>query len=412
MNEKHFHLLSRNRYFMKKFISIVLLSLFVNSSKAQDKALKIDSLVQKYADNEMFNGSILVAEKGKIIYQKSFGKAVFEWNVPASNDTKYCIGSLSKQFVSILILQLEQEGKLKLSDKLSVYLPQIPMDKANITLEQLLTHTSGMQHFNGLSNFQNTWQLKHSRKEWMDKLAGLPLLNNHGAYNYSGPGYFFLASVVEKLRGMPLAQAYKKYIFNPAGMKNSCSIEEKEVAISKLASGYTPDLYGYRNGRYRDPSTMAGAGDVVTTVGDFHLYDRALRSNLLLSPSQKAKLETPKIESEGYSLTFTRFFSPERKDTATLKFFTGQLQGYTALAYHVLEDDKLIVTFYNVDNPQVWEIGDKLFRILYGVKVKLPGKSIVQFLRNHSRGDINKATAAFISLPEKKSSNLKKIAGN
>jgi tetratricopeptide (TPR) repeat protein len=245
----------------------------------------------------------------------------------------------------------------------------------------------------------------------MDKLAGLPLLNNHGAYNYSGPGYFFLASVVEKLRGMPLAQAYKKYIFNPAGMKNSCSIEEKEVAISKLASGYTPDLYGYRNGRYRDPSTMAGAGDVVTTVGDFHLYDRALRSNLLLSPSQKAKLETPKIESEGYSLTFTRFFSPERKDTATLKFFTGQLQGYTALAYHVLEDDKLIVTFYNVDNPQVWEIGDKLFRILYGVKVKLPGKSIVQFLRNHSRGDINKATAAFISLPEKEKQQFEKNSG-
>jgi tetratricopeptide (TPR) repeat protein len=156
---------------------------------------------------------------------------------------------------------------------------------------------------------------------------------------------------------------------------------------------------GLLKGRYRDASTLVGAGDVVTTVNDYFLYHQALKQNVLLNETSKKLLLKPYFGNEGYSLSFTRYVSPETKDSTTLTFFTGQLSGFTSLAYHIWEEDKLIVTFYNVDNPHLYDIADKAFRILYGKSHRLPKKSLTNYLDVNSRkGSLQGAIKSFIDL--------------
>lgn len=337
---------------------------------SQEKARTLDSLFAEYSSKGL-NGTVLVAEKGKVIFHKSYGLANAEWNISSANEAKYLIGSLSKQFVAVLVLQLVQENKLSLSDKILKYVPGITGDRSDMTVHQLLSHTSGMPHFNAMEDFLNAWQKRYSREEWLAKLLALPQ-GKPGTYHYSGPGYFLLALLVEKLRGMPLSNAYRKYIFEPAGMRSSSSVEDRSASPARLASGYIVSNTGLSPARYRDPSTMAGAGDIITTAHDYFLYDSALRNGVLLNRQSLSLLLKPYVEAEGYSLSFTKYLSPERKDTSTLVFFTGRLSGYSSLAYHAWEDDKLIVTFYNVEFPEIYDVADKAFRLLYRRPRKQP----------------------------------------
>ena len=128
-----------------------LLTLFIvaciaaTNSFAQQNVRKIDGLLKQYYDYGQFNGSVLVADKGKIIYEKGFGMANMEWAIPNQPDTKFRIGSVTKQFTATLILQLVEEGKIKLNGKITDYLPDYRKDTGEkVTIHQLLNHTSGI----------------------------------------------------------------------------------------------------------------------------------------------------------------------------------------------------------------------------------------------------------------------------
>src|SRR5690242_632638 len=117
----------------------------------QDKAAKIDELMKTYNSYKQFNGAVLVAENGKVIFKKGYGMANMEWNIPIETDTKFRLGSITKQFTSMLIMQLVQEGKIKLDGKLTDYLTDYRKDTGDrITIHQLLNHTSGIPSYTGL----------------------------------------------------------------------------------------------------------------------------------------------------------------------------------------------------------------------------------------------------------------------
>ena len=124
------------------------------ASLNQQEAQQIEQLLVKYNEYGQFNGSALVAENGKVIFKKGFGSANMEWNIPNQTDTKFRLGSISKQFTALLIVKLAEEGKIKLDVPITTYLPDYP--KANgdkITIHQLLTHTSGIPNYTSLPNF-------------------------------------------------------------------------------------------------------------------------------------------------------------------------------------------------------------------------------------------------------------------
>src|SRR5436309_4462425 len=162
---------------------------------AQDKAAKIDELMKVYNSYQQFNGAVLVAENGKVIFKKGYGMANMEWNIPVETDTRFRLGSITKQFTSMLVLQLVQEGKIKLEGKLTDYLPDYRKETGDrITIHQLLNHTSGIPSYTGLTNFfQDVSRNPYSVSDFVKKFASGDLEFQPGTkFNYNNSGYFLL----------------------------------------------------------------------------------------------------------------------------------------------------------------------------------------------------------------------------
>ena len=135
-------------------LAVLAVLAFQSAAFAQDKAAKIDQLISLYAKYGQFNGAALVADNGKIIYAKGAGLANMEWNIPNAPDTRFRLGSITKQFTATLILQLAEQGKIKLDGKITDYLPDYRKDTgAKVTIHNLLTHTSGIPSYTSLPGF-------------------------------------------------------------------------------------------------------------------------------------------------------------------------------------------------------------------------------------------------------------------
>lgn len=367
--------------------------------KSENRSEKINALIAAYSANGKFNGTVLVAEADKVIYKKAYGNAVFEWNVANTTDTRFEIGSLSKQFTALLVLQLAQEGKININDKISQYLTDIPADKSNITIHQLLLHTSGLLHGRDMEDGDNLFRKSYTSDEFFNLYINLPLKFVPGSdYHYSVFGYHLLSRLIEKLENKNLAEVYNERIFQPSRMLHSTTTDVREVQ-NKLASGYSLNL-AFEPAHYRDPSTLPGAGSIITTVEDYFLYHKALQKNLLLNAEYMKRFTAAYRGDDGYSWVIYKYFNKEKKDTSKMVWFSGQVPGFNSVAYHCLDDDKLIVLFTNVQNQYLNEIADNILYILFGLPYTQPKKSIVEFISSQYRKNgIISAIKTFISLP-------------
>ncbi|HWO00616.1 MAG TPA: serine hydrolase domain-containing protein, partial [Blastocatellia bacterium] len=259
-------------------IAIAWLLAAQTSVRAQDKAAKIDELMKVYNSYRQFNGAVLVAENGKVIFKKGYGMANMEWNIPVETDTKFRLGSITKQFTSMLILQLVQEGKIKLEGKLTDYLPDYRKDTGDrITIHQLLNHTSGIPSYTGLPNFfQEISRNPYSVSDFVKKYTSGDLEFEPGTkWNYNNSGYFLLGAIVESVTGKPYEQALKERIFDPVGMKNT-GYDHYATILAKRAAGYEKRPGGFINAPYLDMSLPYAAGSLYSTVEDLYLWDQAL----------------------------------------------------------------------------------------------------------------------------------------
>ena len=138
----------------KKGMFMLSLLLLCNVTFSQSKADQIDQLISKYAEYGKFNGSVLVSDQGKVIYKKGFGMANMEWDIPNAPDTKHRLGSITKQFTAMLILQLAEAGKIDLQAPVTKYLPEYSKESGDkITIHHLLTHTSGIPNYTSFPKF-------------------------------------------------------------------------------------------------------------------------------------------------------------------------------------------------------------------------------------------------------------------
>ena len=189
------------------FFILVLAIFFVSSFNfPQSKEKLIDELIQKYYNYHQFNGSVLVADKGKIIFEKGYGFANLEWQIPNMPDTKFKIGSITKQFTSMLIMQLVEEGKLKLDEKVSEIIPNYPKENGNqITIHNLLTHTSGIPNYTDFPDFYNKVSRNYFSPEALVKIFWDKELEFEPGtkFNYSNSGYILLGYIIEKITGKP-----------------------------------------------------------------------------------------------------------------------------------------------------------------------------------------------------------------
>ena len=370
---------------MKKSIKLIALfiafQLSVISTFAQDKAQQIEQLLSKYNEYGQFNGSALVAENGKVIFKKGFGSANMEWNIPNQPDTKFRLGSISKQFTALLIVKLAEEGKLKLDVPITTYLSDYPKENGDkITIHQLLTHSSGIPNYTSAPNFfKDKARNPYTPAEFVKTFSSLPLEFTPGEkFNYSNSGYFLLGYIIEKITGKTYEQYLQEIVFTPLKMMNS-GYDHSDVILKNRAAGYEKQGKKIVNAAYLDMSIPYAAGSLYSTVEDLYLWDQALYTNKLLSEKSMELLFKPYIKAGGASYGYGWFideFDNGDKGKPKMVGHGGGINGFNTIISRIFTDKNLVVLLNNTGGTVLGEMTNAIQAILYNKPFEQPQKSL------------------------------------
>ena len=261
---------------------------------------------------------MLVAIDGAPVFMKSYGYANLELGVKNTKDTKFCIGSITKQFTSVAIFILYEKGTLKLDDKISKYLKNLPTAWSNITIHQLLTHTSGLMHSFASDQFKKDMSKPQSIDEVIGSFYDKPLVTKPGEkMHYSGVGYFILTKIIEEVSGMPYEAFLYQEIFSKAGMKNTGVYNPSFININ-VASGYQMNDNEIRNADFIYLPNLTGGGSLYSTLEDLLKWSILFNSDKLLCNSTKKILLTPVFDDMACGLK-SGPFKLDKKDNLAEK---------------------------------------------------------------------------------------------
>ena len=353
-----------------------------NVAVAQDHAAKIQEFLATAHKYRQFNGSVLVAKNGKIIYKGAYGQANMEWNIPNTPDTRFRLGSITKQFTATVILQLVEQGKIKLDAKLSDYLPDYRKDTGEkVTIHHLLTHTSGIPSYTSQPGFfQNVSRNPYKVDEFVKKYASGNLEFEPGSkFTYNNSGYFLLGAIIERVTGKPYEQVLKQNIFDPLGMKNT-GYDHHDTLIAKRASGYIKTPGGYANAAYLDMSIPYAAGSLYSTVEDLYLWDQALYTDKVLSAQSKAVMYKPFLENYAYGWAITNASFKQNDQPVQVISHDGGINGFSTTIVRFPNEKNLIVMLDNTSSEYVNRLGESIGKIIYNQPYEPPKLSIVSVL--------------------------------
>ncbi|CAH1215829.1 Putative penicillin-binding protein PbpX [Paenibacillus plantiphilus] len=266
---------------------------FAAANTVSPAAISIDTYLQE----NQFQGTILIADRGTILLNKGYGMARTNENIPNHPQTIFRIASLTKAFTALAIMQLQEAGKLHVQDPLSRYLPDMKAGD-QMTIHQLLAHLSGLpREFE-----EEVWD--DPAKRLQEKLqTDFTLQSEPGkTYSYSNVGYVILGHLIEKVSGQAYEDYMKEHIFEPLKMKHTFVESYIDLELDEQAEGYETNLFGFRRpvDFFRsDP----GPGGISSTVEDLYLWDRALYSNQLASMETRNALfadHDPSMGAYGY----------------------------------------------------------------------------------------------------------------
>ncbi len=386
------------------FLTAIILFISQQVALAQDHAAKIQEVLTLANKYRQFNGSALVAENGKVIYKGGFGLANMEWNIPNTPDTKFRLGSITKQFTSMLTLELVEQGKIKLDGKISDYLPDYRKDIGEkVTVHHLLTHTSGIPSYTGQPGFfQNVSRNPYKVADFVKQYASGNLEFEPGTkYSYNNSGYFLLGAIVEKITGKTYEQALKEMIFDKIGMKNT-GYDRHDPLIAKRASGYAKAGTGYINAAYLDMSIPYAAGSMYSTVEDLYLWDQALYTDKLLTPASKELMYKPFLEEYAYGWVITNASFKVKDQPVPIITHGGGINGFTTTIVRFPKEKNLIVILDNTGSQNLNQLSNQIAKIMYDQPYDLPKMSIAEVVeKTTAEKGIDAAVAEYRDLKAK-----------
>jgi CubicO group peptidase (beta-lactamase class C family) len=314
-----------------------------------------------------FNGSVLVTRRGRIIYERGFGLANLEWNIPNDVNTKFEIGSMTKQFTALLVLQFVNEGKIRLEGHLSDYLPYYRKETGTrVTINELLSHTSGIPSFTDSPGFLDgpASRIHHTVRKFVQEYCSGDVRFEPGTrFEYSNSGYFLLGAVLEQISGVSYEQLLQARIFQPLGMKDS-GYTHSETVIAHRAAGYEHSPSGLQNARYYDMSVPFAAGALYSTVEDLYLWDQALYGERLLPGRLRDLLFKPNLEDYGYGWVMLVPAAGSPYAGESIPMHGGAIFGFQSVIQRITQHRELIVLLDNNDSPTLLEIALEIRRAL------------------------------------------------
>lgn len=353
---------------------LIFFHTFVSQTLAQndiDLIQKTDHEIEKEIDHyinalpEPFYGTILMGIGGTILINKGYGMANLSYDIPNHADTKYSIGSITKVFTAVLVLQMVEKGHIDLNATIDKYLPYYPEKNAKrITIHHLLSHTSGIpHHFIGIPKyFEVEDKYFHTPKEYLKLFWDKELAHEPGErMTYTSPGYYLLGVILETVTQKSYAELLQENIFKPLGMENTCLYNNLTVQKHK-ATGYKKGLNGLVSAGTEEESNRLSAGAIMTTTEDLYRFQRALNfeGDKILSPQYKRMLF--QINKFPFSYAGRIFKMPyhDGRDTLTVLSAGGSSYGFRALFGRVVEKDACVIVLSNIQsaNPEINEILD------------------------------------------------------
>lgn len=357
-------------------ISMILGLWTVLFSQTDKKDKQIINELESYLSGQ-FNTNqpgcaVLVAKKGEVLYKKGFGLANMEWNTPIGTNTVFQIGSVTKLFTALGILQLAEKQKLSLKDSIQKYIPTFPTKGHTITIEHLLTHTSGIKDYMTM-NHSDPYVMRRdfSTMEIIDFFKNEPLEFIPGTKSsYSSSGSFILGYIIEIVSGIPYGQYINDNIFKPSGMSNSYYGDNSKV-IPNRANSYSSENGIYKNGDYRSMTVPYAAGALLSTVEDMYKWHQALYNNKLLGKDLLTKsvaayeLKDGTKGNFGYGW-FVNFVQLEGSPTLA---HSGGISGFNSLIMYLPKEDVMVVVLSNFQDAKVQEITTNVATLTIGKKL-------------------------------------------
>ncbi|MGZ5487806.1 MAG: serine hydrolase [Candidatus Aminicenantales bacterium] len=266
-----------------------------------DLAAKIDAIMAGIYKPGEPGAAIIVRKDGQTVFRKGYGTADLELGVPIEPDMVFRLGSITKQFTAVSILMLAQEGKLGLQDEITKFLPDYPTQGKRITVEHLLTHTSGIQSYTDMPEWLPLWRKDFTVKELVDFFKDKPMQFEPGrSWAYSNSGYILLGAIIEKVSGKTYEEFVTEKIFKPLSMKDS-TYGSTERIIPRRIPGYQAGKSGFVNAPYLSMTQPYAAGSLLSTVDDLALWSDAVFAGKLVRKEWLDKAFTPYTLANGES---------------------------------------------------------------------------------------------------------------
>jgi CubicO group peptidase (beta-lactamase class C family) len=303
---------------------------------------RVDRYIQPYLDLAAFSGAVLVARHGNIMAQRAYGMANYELAVPNRIDTRFHIASLSKTFTAAAILELVEGGKLSLSDLVAKFVPDYPRG-GEITIHQLLAHSSGIPDVNGLPGYDTIARVPHTTASLVALFRDQPLDFAPGSrYSYSNSNYNLLAYILERVSGLSYGAFLEQRLLRPAALTRTAHDSSAAALVPDRASGYVPvGASGLANAPYIDWTTKTGNGSLYSTVEDLFRWDRALHNGQVLSPQSVALMFTPQLGGVGYG------WMVGRRLNRRVYRMSGRSPGFSSEIQHYPDQDLAVVVLSN-----------------------------------------------------------------
>ena len=259
----------------------------------------IDGLLSRAFRPDQPGAAAIVTRKGQILLRKGYGMADMELKVPIEPDMVFRLGSVTKQFTAVAILMLEEQGKLSVQDPITKFLPDYPTQGHTITVENLLTHTSGIRSYTSMPEWQPLWRKDFSLAELIDFFKNQPMDFAPGErWLYDNSGYILLGAIIEKASGQSYEDFIRKSLFEPLQMNHSY-YDHTERIIPRRVKGYQRSGQGYENAPYLSMSQPYAAGSLASSVDDLAAWNQALWENRLLKKESLAKAHKPFVLKDG-----------------------------------------------------------------------------------------------------------------
>ena len=317
---------------------------------AQTLEQQIDQKISETYPADGPGVAVLVVKGGKVLYRKGYGKANLEMDLPMKPEYVFRIGSITKQFTACAILQLAEAGKLSLSDPITRFIPDYPVNGHTITVEQLLNHTSGIKSYTGMEQWTDE---VHRRDFTVDSLINFfknePMDFAPGEqWQYNNSAYVLLGFIIEKVSGMTYPEYVEQQFFKPLGMQNSWYGFTDKLIPNRLP-GYQKNGDSYENANFLSMTQPYAAGSLLSTVDDLYTWYKAVAAGKVIRPESLKKAITPTTTKDGNTIGYGYGLSTGNVQGSPSYGHNGGINGFLSSSVYLPEEDIFVVTLTNCD---------------------------------------------------------------